>query len=384
MENVEIEPKIAFDESMQTHCAIAEASANIALIKYWGKCDEQLILPYSSSLSLTLGGFSTKTSVHFDDSLEEDSVCLNNIELSGDLLQSEERARIVKMLDIVRKMARIESHARVVSKNTVPTAAGLASSASGFAALAAAAAYASGLRLNARELSILARKGSGSACRSIYGGLVLWNAGVSSETSYAEPIESPKDFNLAMVAVVLNPSKKKISSRKAMRQTVETSQLYKSWIESCKDDIATALQAIKNCDLEALGEVSERNALGMHAAMRAANPSVDYLSEESHAVLRVVLQMRGEGWPVWATMDAGPNVKVLTSAEQVLRVKNELRLRVLSEIKSLRESQKSADLADLPHADFAESVESAQSNPQFVIARPGDAVSVTAYGENHD
>ena len=118
--------------------------------------------------------------------------------------------------------------------------------------------------------------------------------------------------------------------------------------------------------------------------MRAANPSVDYLSEESYAVLRVVLQMRGEGWPVWATMDAGPNVKVLTSAEQVLRVKNELRLRVLSEIKSLRESQKSADLADLPHADLAESVESAQSNPQFVIACPGDAVSVTAYGENHD
>ncbi|EPI45122.1 hypothetical protein HMPREF1582_01447, partial [Gardnerella vaginalis JCP8151A] len=144
MENVEIEPKIAFDESMQTHCAIAEANANIALIKYWGKRDEQFILPYSSSLSLTLGGFFTKTSVHFDDFLKEDSVCLNNTELSGDLLQSEERARIVRMLDMVRKMAGIESHARVVSKNTVPTAAGLASSASGFAALAAAAAYAAG------------------------------------------------------------------------------------------------------------------------------------------------------------------------------------------------------------------------------------------------
>lgn len=384
MENVEIEPKIAFDESMQTHCAVAEANANIALIKYWGKRDEQLILPYSSSLSLTLGGFSTKTSVHFDDSLEDDSVCLNNTELSGDLLQSNERARIVKMLDMVRKMAGIESHARVVSKNTVPTAAGLASSASGFAALASAASYAAGLRLNARELSILARKGSGSACRSIYGGLVLWNAGTSSETSYAEPIESPKDLNLAMVAVVLNASKKKISSRAAMRQTVETSPLYKSWIESCKDDITTALQAIKNCDLEALGEVSERNALGMHAAMRAANPSVDYLTQESHAVLRVVHQMRGDGWPVWATMDAGPNVKVLTSAEQVLRVKNELSLRALGEIKSLRESQEAADLAYLPHADFAESVESAQSNPQFVIARPGDAVKVRLYGENHD
>ncbi len=372
VENVEIEPKIAFDESMQTHCAIAEANANIALIKYWGKRDEQLILPYASSLSLTLGGFSTKTSVHFDDSLADDSVCLNDVELSGDLLQSNERARIVRMLDMVRKMAGTSRKARVVSKNTVPTAAGLASSASGFAALAAAASYAAGLKLNARELSILARKGSGSACRSIYGGLVLWNAGESSETSYAEPIELPKDLSLAMVAVVLNPNKKKISSRKAMRQTVETSPLYKSWIKSCEDDLKTALQAIKNCDLEALGEVSQRNALGMHAAMRAANPSVDYLSEETHAVLRVVRQMRGEGWPVWATMDAGPNVKVLTSAGKALSVKNELRLRVLQEIAQSRGSLAAAGS------------DSAQSNPQFVIARAGGAVSVTAYGENHD
>ena len=355
MENVEIEPKIAFNvlddidafnNSNHGAAFTATANANIALIKYWGKRDETLILPYASSLSLTLDGFSTTTKVRFDDCLEEDSICLNGVNFTGDLLQSSERARIVKMLDIVRKMAGIKSKAQVVSVNTVPTAAGL--------------------KLSPRNLSILARKGSGSACRSIYGGLVLWNAGTSDETSYAEPIETPEELQLAMVAVILNSSKKKISSREAMRRTVETSPIYADWIKNCKKDLNTALSAIKNCDIQALGEVSERNALGMHDAMRAAAESVNYLTDETHVVLNVVRKMRDEsGFPVWATMDAGPNVKVLTSAEQVLRVKNELSLRVLSEIKRLRESQESPSFSSF-----------AQSNPQFVIARPGSGVSI--------
>ena len=354
MENVEIEPKIAFNvlddidafnNSNYGAAFTATANANIALIKYWGKRDETLILPYTSSLSLTLDGFSTTTKVRFDDCLEADSICLNGVNFTGDLLQSSERARIV---------------------NTVPTAAGLASSASGFAALASAASYAAGLNLSPRNLSILARKGSGSACRSIYGGLVLWNAGTSDETSYAEPIETPEELQLAMVTVILNSSKKKISSREAMRRTVETSPIYADWIKNCKKDLNTALSAIKNCDIQALGEVSERNALGMHDAMRAAAESVNYLTDETHVVLNVVRKMRDEsGFPVWATMDAGPNVKVLTSAEQVLRVKNELSLRVLSEIKRLRESQESPSFSSF-----------AQSNPQFVIARPGSGVSI--------
>lgn len=375
MKNVEIEPKIAFNvlddidsfnNSNHGAAFTATANANIALIKYWGKRDETLILPYTSSLSLTLDGFSTTTKVRFDDCLEADSICLNGVNFTGDLLQSSERARIVKMLDIVRKIAGIKSKAQVVSVNTVPTAAGLASSASGFAALASAASYAAGLNLSPRNLSILARKGSGSACRSIYGGLVLWNAGASDETSYAEPIETPEELQLAMVTVILNSSKKKISSREAMRRTVETSPIYADWIKNCKKDLNTALSAIKNCDIQALGEVSERNALGMHDAMRAAAESVNYLTDETHVVLNVVRKMRDEsGFPVWATMDAGPNVKVLTSAEQVLRVKNELSLRVLSEIKRLRESQESPSFSSF-----------AQSNPQFVIARPGSGVSI--------
>lgn len=151
-----------------------------------------------------------------------------------------------------------------------------------------------------------------------------------------------------------------------MRRTVETSPIYADWIKNCKKDLNTALSAIKNCDIQALGEVSERNALGMHDAMRAAAESVNYLTDETHVVLNVVRKMRDEsGFPVWATMDAGPNVKVLTSAEQVLRVKNELSLRVLSEIKRLRESQESPSFSSF-----------AQSNPQFVIARPGSGVSI--------
>ena len=176
MKTVEIQPKVTASAQLAPNSAVATANANIALIKYWGKRDEKLILPYTSSLSLTLSDLYTQTAVNFSDDFSEDSVTLDGENL---LPGSTTFCRVVSMLDLVREKAGISTKARVVSRNHVPTAAGLASSASGFAALCASAAFAAGLKLTPRELSRLARRGSGSACRSIFGGLVIWHAGAA-------------------------------------------------------------------------------------------------------------------------------------------------------------------------------------------------------------
>lgn len=367
MQNVEIQPKVTFDSSLAPNSAVAKANVNIALIKYWGKRDERLILPYTSSLSLTLSDLYATTSVHFDESLSADFVTLDGSALPTD---DSTRLRVVAMLDLVREKAGISTKAKVVSHNHVPIAAGLASSASGSAALAAAASYAAGLNLTPRELSRLARRGSGSACRSIFGGFVLWNKGEDDETSYAEPIAdlfadplsepaepadshlpasllAQKNLNPAMIVVTLDSSKKPISSRTAMRRTVETSPAYMPWVEQSKKDLARALDAIRVGSIEQLGEVMEQNSLGMHETMRKANPPVNYLTDKTYAVLNAVCSMRECGWPVWATMDAGPNVKVLTDAGCAARAAEELRGRVAESAK-------------------------------FTIALPGDGVSVSA------
>lgn len=368
MQKVEIQPKIKFDSNLSSNTAVVRANVNIALIKYWGKRNEDLILPYTSSLSLTLSDLWTTTSVSFDDNLTEDCVTFDGKNLS---LDDSSFRRIVNMLDLVRKMAGISKKASVISTNHVPTAAGLASSASGFAALAAASSYAAGLELSSRDLSRLARRGSGSACRSVYGGIVLWHAGSvdnaagassADETSFAEPVDVPEDFDIAMIAVVLDSSKKSISSRDAMRRTVQTSPSYMPWVEQSAKDLQQALCAVKSSDLEMLGDAVERNSFGMHKSMRDAVPPVDYLTAKTHAVLGVVKSMRDCGWPVWATMDAGPNVKVITSASAAERVLNELVDSVKREFALDASSSISSSIST--------------SEPDFILAFPGSGLIV--------
>lgn len=315
--------------------AAASADANIALVKYWGKADERLILPRSSSLSLTLDGLSTRTEVRFletpgndaqvkdDDLVMRDTLTIDGKSQSGRALE-----RVSGFLDIVRSMAGLEGTvANVASWNTVPYGAGLASSASAFAALAAAASRAAGLWLSPRELSRLARRGSGSACRSVFGGLVRWNAGVSDETSYAEPIDSSK-LNLAIVVVSVSEGVKPLSSREAMERTVATSPLYDAWIRSCAKDMEEAMKAVEYGDLELLGRVTEANSMGMHSTMMTARPPILYWLPQSVAILRAVQGIRADGVGAWSTMDAGPNVKVLVDAGDALSVADELKERV--------------------------------------------------------
>lgn len=296
----------------------ARAYGNIALIKYWGKRDEGYVLPMNSSLSLTLECFYTETEVIFNDSSNEDYFYLN------DKLQDKATTnKISSFLELFRRAANIDMKAIVNSTNFVPTAAGLASSASGFAALAAAANIASGLSLDHRELSMYARQGSGSATRSIYGGFVEWQKGTSEKDSYAIPIDDAK-WDIGMVITIVNSKEKSVSSREGMKRTVDTSPFYKVWTHSAEDDINDIKLAIKNRDFEKLGLITERNGLMMHATMLGADPPLSYWEPDSIMVMQIVRELRNEGIPCYFTMDAGPNVKILCRLSESDKIKKRL------------------------------------------------------------
>jgi diphosphomevalonate decarboxylase len=297
----------------------ARACANIALVKYWGKRDAHLNLPAAGSLSLTLDALVTETTVTFDAELDRDVLELDGAPASAD--------RITAFLDLVRDHTKLSTRARVISRNHFPTASGLASSASGYAALAVAAIRAAGLGLGQRELSILARQGSGSAARSIFGGFVRMHAGARSDGSdaYAEPIASPLLERVRMViAIVGGGAPKTHGSRDAMDHTAATSPYYASWIAQVPADLVAAERALAAGDVQALGELAEANALAMHASAIAARPAVIYFQPATLAALAAVRELRAQGKAAWATMDAGPHVKVLTIAEDAEAVSRAL------------------------------------------------------------
>lgn len=296
----------------------ARAHANIALIKYWGKKNDELVLPMNSSLSLTLDCFYTETEVVFDDNIEGDFFYLNN-----SIQDKNATDKVSKFLDLFRNKVGINTPAIVKSINYVPTAAGLASSASGFAALAAAANIASGLNYGPKELSMCARQGSGSATRSIYGGFVEWQKGTSEGDSYAIEIDDAS-WDIGMVVVVVNKREKAVSSREGMKSTVATSPFYKSWVESAGEDLRQIKIAIKNRDFEQMGSIAESDGLKMHATMLGANPPLSYWEPESVVVMQIVRELRSEGIACYFTMDAGPNVKIICRLSQSNIIKTRL------------------------------------------------------------
>ncbi len=289
--------------------ASAVAYANIALVKYWGKRDSALNLPAAGSLSLTLNTLRTDTMVHFDESLTHDS-----FELDG---RESDPRKLTTWLDLVRARAKLQTRAHVVSRNAFPTASGLASSASAYAALAVAASSAAGLSLTVRELSELARRGSGSAARSIFAGFALMHAGTKADGSdaVAEPIVGADDWDLRMVIAVVGGGKVKgVSSRDAMEHCAATSPLYQAWLDCVPNDVQAARSAIDARDLAALGAITRDSAMAMHAAAMASRPPVRYWQAATLRCLDRVEELVGSGIPAYPTMDAGPHVKVLTDA----------------------------------------------------------------------
>lgn len=301
--------------------ATARARPNIALVKYWGKRDSVLNLPAAGSLSVTLDTLWTQTSVAFDPAFEHDTLHLNNASDTHAL------ARVSACLDILRGHAGTTCRARVDTQNTFPTAAGLASSASGFAALVVAASQALGLPQERRFLSSLARQGSGSAARSLYGGFVRMHAGELADGSdaFAESLLSPDAWPLTVVVAITTQKAKTVSSGEGMERSRRTSPFHADWIASVDDDLAVAHAAVMQRDFQALAEVSEHSCLKMHADMLASRPPLMYWTAATMGCMQRIRQLReNDGVGVFFTVDAGPQVKAICLPQDAPRVATEL------------------------------------------------------------
>jgi diphosphomevalonate decarboxylase len=298
----------------------ARAGTNIALVKYWGKRDKVLNLPATGSLSLTLAELGSQTQVRFGADAGDEGG--DRVSLDGAPADEPFTRRVRGFLDLVRAQAGLRLPAEVATTNTVPTAAGLASSASGFAALALAASRAAGLQLSPVELSVLARRGSGSAARSIFGGFVEMSPGTSSDGSdaYAQQVLGPGAWDLRLVVALTTRAQKPIGSTQAMDRTALTSPYYPAWVASTERDLPEARAAIGARDLARLGAIAERSALRMHACAMSAEPAIIYWNPTTLAALRAVLDLRAAGTIAYFTIDAGPHVKALTSAADAAAV----------------------------------------------------------------
>jgi len=289
---------------MSSESASAYAPSNIALCKYWGKRQDELNLPVNSSLSVSMAHMGTSTKISLSD---KDEFFFNGEHLKLKLTFS---VRLKEFLDMFRT-----SHCsffRVESYNTIPTGAGLASSASGFAALTLALNKLFDWSLLDKELSILARLGSGSACRSIHRGFVLWHKGKRSDgmDSYSEKLEQ-KWPDLRMGVIHVSEKEKQVSSRDGMKRTVKTADFYRMWAEKSQTDLATIIHAINTKDFSLLGETAESNALAMHATMLSSKPPLLYWLPSTVSMMRKVWDLRKIGIEVYLTIDAGPNVKLI-------------------------------------------------------------------------
>ncbi|MBN2646217.1 MAG: diphosphomevalonate decarboxylase [Thiotrichales bacterium] len=286
---------------------LGSAAVNIALAKYWGKRDAELNLPINGSVSIALPGLGTDTKIQLLPDGNEDQVFLNGHQLCG---QSAFARRVSAFLDGFR--IHPQRVFRVDTRNSVPTAAGLASSASGYAALVLALDALFGWQLPPSKLSMLARFGSGSASRSLYNGFAIWHRGEREDglDSYAEAIDSYwPAFCVGLVKIDLH--EKAVGSTAGMQQTVATCDLYQSWPQQAQRDLTTLCQAIHQQDFSTLGQTAEHNALSMHATMIATWPPILYWQPESVAAMQLVWQLRAQGIEVYFTMDAGPNLKLL-------------------------------------------------------------------------
>ena len=294
--------------------ATAAACANIALIKYWGNRDAALRIPENGSISMNLDGLETRTRVVFSPDLQADAFILNGKTVTGPGL-----TRVRDFIDVVRGLAQMSTRARVVSTNNFPTGAGIASSASAFAALALAADAALGLNLSERELSRLARRGSGSACRSVPGGFVEWQAGETDAASYAFSIAPASTWDLVDCIAIADAAHKPTGSTEG-HALAGTSPLQAARVADTPRRLSLCREAILHQDFDGLARVVEQDCNLMHAVMQTSVPSLLYWQPATLAVMLAAQDLRSHGTPACYTIDAGANVHVLTLRESAAAV----------------------------------------------------------------
>lgn len=279
--------------------ATAIAPANIAFIKYWGRKDAKLRLPYNASISMNLSACITTTKVEFSQEFSKDCVS-----------EGFDEKRIFEHVDRLRKLAKSDTRVRVTTKNNFPKSVGIASSASGFAALTVAAASALGLKLSKKELSGFARLGSGSACRSIPDGFVKWDG------EFAYSLYPPEHWDLRDIIVIVDTNTKKISSSEG-HENVHTSPFFGKRLQELPARIARLEKALKDKNFREFGEVIEEECLDMHHVMQTQDPPLFYWTDQTKRVIEIV---KRSGLPAYFTIDAGPNVHLICEGKNEKKI----------------------------------------------------------------
>jgi diphosphomevalonate decarboxylase len=299
--------------------AIAQSHPNIAFIKYWGNRENTMRLPMNGSISMNLDGLNTLTTVSFQHSLPFDELVINGHEVRGAGAD-----RVSYILDIIRDMANSHDHAEVMTENNFPSGAGIASSASAFAALALAGSKAAGLNLSERELSRLARRGSGSASRSIPGGFVEWQVGTTDEDSFAFSIAPADHWNLVDCVAIVSASHKKTGSTEG-HAIAPTSPLQNARVADTPRRLDLCRKAILDKDFDSFASIVELDSDIMHAVMMTSTPALHYWKPASLAVMNAIRQWRTEGLQACYTVDAGANVHVICLETESQNVNKHLR-----------------------------------------------------------
>ncbi len=297
----------------------AIAPTNIAFTKYWGKKDEILRLPENGSISMCLSNLLTTTTVEFSPNLRKDEIFIN-----GGGVEEGEAERVIKHLDRVRRMAGIDQKAKVSSSNNFPSGTGLSSSASGFAALSLAASNAASLHLSEKELSILARQGSGSACRSIPSGFVEWLDGDTSETSYATQIFPADYWDIADVVAIVSEGKKEVSTSIG-QQSAKSSPFMAVRQAHMKEKNELVKKLIEEKNFKEFGELIEAEALELHSIMLTQRPALIYWTPGTLKIMKLIPHWRNEGIPVYFTINTGQDIHLICESSNVEKVKEKLK-----------------------------------------------------------
>jgi diphosphomevalonate decarboxylase len=302
-----------------SNCSTAVAHPNIAFIKYWGNLDDRLRIPSNGSISMNLAGIDTETTVCFDSTLADDRVVINDKSASGEVAR-----RVIDHLDLIRRMAGIQSPAQVTSKNNFPMGSGIASSASAFAALSLAASTAAGLSLNLKDLSCLARRGSGSACRSIPDAIAEWHAGTQDDNSYADQLVNADYWDLVDCLAIISDQHKSTGSSEG-HLLADTSPIQRLRITDASRRIENCRQAILSRDFEYFMEIVEQDSNLMHSVMNTSKPGLVYWNKASFEVITACKELAKSGVEVCYTLDAGPNVHLITLGSQFQRIEKKIK-----------------------------------------------------------
>lgn len=298
----------------------AKAPANIALIKYWGKKDKALRIPENDSLAICLNKAFTVTTVEFKKGLKKDQIKIDNQSVAG-----RPQERIIRHLNRIRKKAGLNQKARVVSQNSFPPATGLASSASGFAALTLAATKAAGLNLEEKDLSKLARLASGSACRSIPSGFVYWQAGSSDQTSFAFSLYPSSYWDLRTISLIIEEEEKKVSSTKG-HDLAGKNPFLKARLDLVEKNLKKIKKAFKQKNFSLLGRIIESETLSLHSVMLTSQPALIYWQPMTLKLIHQVRKWREEGLAEsYFTIDAGPNLHLICQAKEAKKIVKKLK-----------------------------------------------------------